>query len=371
MHNRKLFFGAGTPKVFLHACLILFFLFDCCALYANDSAPTLIMPVIQYSAEKKALKAPSIDQSLLLDIELIEHESLGSRLLIVGDRGQIFYASEPNGLIANWVQAQVPTQNLLTAVTSFGETAWAVGHDGIILQSDDFGEYWRVQHIAPHAQYVSRAKLLSAEGFSADLAGMPLLDIKFVSDNIGFAVGAYGYFLMTEDGGKQWENVSARIDNIDGFHLNVIQGVNDKVIWIAGEGGVIFHSLDGGSHWARITTPYVNSWLGLELGLYPEHIYAYGIGGTIIESQDKGQSWQRLSLLDPTSKEAITDGVMGSSLLQDRTVLFVGNGGLNIHWNVVDREAQIHYTNERNTLSSVTSDAKSVWAVGQGGVYSF
>ena len=63
----------------------------------------------------------------------------------------------------------------------------AVGHDTTILHSTDSGLTWEIQFQDPERE-------------------MPLLDVLFINESEGFAIGAYGTYLTTFDGGKNWED---------------------------------------------------------------------------------------------------------------------------------------------------------------------
>ncbi|WVM93429.1 YCF48-related protein [Halopseudomonas pachastrellae] len=63
----------------------------------------------------------------------------------------------------------------------------------------------------------------------------PLMDVWFRDANTGFAIGAYGTFLRTDDGGETWEDRTYDIDNPDGFHYNAMAEVNGAGLFIAGE----------------------------------------------------------------------------------------------------------------------------------------
>lgn len=61
----------------------------------------------------------------------------GARLVAVGQRGHIL-VSDDSG--ATWSQAKVPVSSDLTAVFFANDKmGWAVGHDGVILNSVDGG----------------------------------------------------------------------------------------------------------------------------------------------------------------------------------------------------------------------------------------
>jgi len=80
----------------------------------------------------KTLKAPS---SLLLDVI-----SAGDRLVAVGERGHIIL-SDDDGY--SWSQANVPVITTLTGIYFVNPTTgWAVGHDAVVLKTEDAGKTW-------------------------------------------------------------------------------------------------------------------------------------------------------------------------------------------------------------------------------------
>jgi len=121
-------------------------------------------------------QAPLVKESLLLDIALADN------IIIVGERGHILTGTTQQNLI----QVSVPTKTTLTAVTLFGTNAWAVGHDASILHSSDAGKTWQLQLSMPELD-------------------RPFLDVLFMNDKVGVAVGAYGLFYRTVDGGITWQ----------------------------------------------------------------------------------------------------------------------------------------------------------------------
>src|SRR5690606_13251763 len=91
------------------------------------------------TANVLSIESPKAVSSLLLDIA-----HAGKRLVAVGDRGHILF-SEDGG--KNWVQARVPTRQLLTALYFVDDKhGWAVGHDAQILVSEDGGANWKLQY---------------------------------------------------------------------------------------------------------------------------------------------------------------------------------------------------------------------------------
>jgi photosystem II stability/assembly factor-like uncharacterized protein len=95
---------------------------------------------------------------------LIGVTSAGKRLVAVGERG-IIVLSDDNG--RTWRQASVPAGVTLTAVRFVSEQlGWAVGHGGVVLQSRDGGASWQSQLDAARAAalMVDAAKRRQQEG---------------------------------------------------------------------------------------------------------------------------------------------------------------------------------------------------------------
>ena len=210
-----------------------------------------------------SVKAPLAARSLLVDGARAE-----ARLVVVGERGHILISDDG----ANWKQANVPTRSLLAAVHMHdGRRGWAVGHDAVILRTDDGGENWRLVHHAPEED-------------------RPLLDVWFADGRNGLAVGAYGYFLVTRDGGESWRS---RIIDEDDYHLNMIVPTGTSRLYIAAEAGAAYRSDDGGENWRRLAPPYTGSWFaGLAVG--GDGLLLLGLRGRMLRSADAGETWTRV-----------------------------------------------------------------------------
>ena len=89
------------------------------------------------------------------------------------------------------------------------------------------------------------------------------MDVWFQDAAQGWAVGAFGTLVTTENGGQHWVNQEKVLDNPDEFHLNAITGDGKGRVFIAGEGGVMFRSLDGGLSWEALEPFYEGSWFGV------------------------------------------------------------------------------------------------------------
>ena len=306
---------------------------------------------------RAALPSDKAAESLLTDVDVYKN-----KVITVGDRGHILVSSD-NG--SSWEQAKVPVQYLLTAVDFASEQkVWAVGHEAVILHSTDGGANWELQYANPHrVRTDEEMNQLTDEQFTKlPQEGSPLLDVWFRDENVGYVVGAYGMFLGTEDGGKTWNDVSSRIENFDGWHLNAISATDDGVVYIAGEKGVLFRSDDGGSNWITLTGPYQGSYFGALTGPNADDVFLYGLQGNIFKSSDRGETWIK-------SKSKASDGLMDGVLLGGPGVMLVGNSGVVLTSNDGGSTFSMQITKSREAILAIDklSNGKLIM-VGQGGV---
>lgn len=253
--------------------------------------------------------------SLLLDVV-----NTGQRLVSVGERGYIIY-SDDNG--NHWNQAQVPTSVTLTSVyfPTF-ERGWAVGHDGIVLHTEDAGKTWKKQldGYTGHKLSLRHAEKLLSEKMTQraanhpepdekteemieelqlrindikhiienDMWGDPLMDVWFKDELEGFVLGSYGLVYHTSDGGLSWEPWWDKIENPYGLHYYSITEAN-RVLLIAGESGSLYRSTDGGQYWQQLVAPTSGSYFGAVS--CDNLFFVFGLGGTIAYSNDSGNHW--------------------------------------------------------------------------------
>jgi photosystem II stability/assembly factor-like uncharacterized protein len=288
-----------------------------------------------------SIESAKASKGLMLDVV-----HAGKRLVAVGDRGHILYSDDQG---ATWTQAKVPTRQLLTAVFFVDDKhGWAVGHDAQILASEDGGVTWTKQ-------------------FEDLRRESPLLDVWFKDVNSGYAVGAYGALLETTDGGKNWEDVSDRLANEDQYHLNAIAAVKDSGIFIVGEQGSMFRSADEGQTWEKLEGPYEGSLFGVIGTAQPATLLVYGLRGNLYRSTDFGTTWDQVEL--KAARGALEFGLSGATLLDDGSIVIVGNGGSVIRSSDDGETFSVFNRPDRISVSSVTAAGNgNLILAGQGGV---
>ncbi len=132
--------------------------------------------------------------------------------------------------------------------------------------------------------------------------------------------------MATTDGGKNWEDVSDRLDNEDQFHLNAIAAVKDAGLFIVGEQGSMFRSADWGHEPGKNSEgPYEGSLFGVIGTAQPNTLLAYGLRGNLYRSTDFGSNWDKVEL--KAERGDLEFGLSGGTLLDDGSIVIVGNGG--------------------------------------------
>jgi photosystem II stability/assembly factor-like uncharacterized protein len=206
---------------------------------------------------------------------------------------------------------------MLTAVTFHDRrVGLAVGHDAVILRTEDGGRTWRRVHHAPEEE-------------------RPLLDVFFRDENHAIAVGAYGYYLDSDDAGLTWRPRTIKPRTVDDdrpgvgepkedefgddFHLNRIAVADGGRFYMAAEAGTVYRSDDQGETWLRLPSPYEGSFFGV-LTLSDDALLLYGLQGRVFRSSDAGLNWTRI---DTGTDAALTDAVR----MGDGTIVIAGFSG--------------------------------------------
>lgn len=235
---------------------------------------------------------PLAPKSLLLDIT-----NTGRHLVAVGDRGAVLVSN--NG--RDWAQVQTPTRSPLTAVYfADADHGWAVGHDAVILQTEDGGRNWALQNFEPELE-------------------KPFLDVLFLDARRGYAVGAYGLFYRTGDAGQTWTEVDSPIRESE-LHFNSIERLSDGTLLIVGETGTLAKSTDGGANWTTLESPYESSLFGVaphgEKGAV-----VFGLRGNVYMTDDihRGR-WTEVETNSVAS-------MFGATTLPDGRVAMIGLNG--------------------------------------------
>lgn len=297
---------------------------------------------------EQALLLPRASESLLLDVKLA-----GQRLVAAGERGHVLL-SDDHGV--GWRQVKVPTTRMLTALWFVDERrGWAVGHDGVILATTDAGSSWTLQRDGTAGQ--------GGDPPQDPLYASPLLAVWFADPAHGIAVGAYGLYLETRDGGRTWQTPDQPPDNPDQLHFYAIASPDGQRLLLAGESGILYRSRDRGQSWESLPPAEAGTLFGLVAEPASNRVTAFGLEGNVLVSTDFGDSWTALD-------SAVAVVLAGGARRADGRVLIAGSVGTLLE--VDPRSAAV---SSRDTGTVTGNFARPIEAadggivlVGQGGV---
>ncbi len=228
----------------------------------------------------------------------------GNRLISVGVRGLII-TSEDAG--TTWVQRGSPVSSDLLAVNfPTALQGWAVGHDGVVLHSEDGGKNWNKQFDGRMAatQLIARFQKLvdggdeSSKHLLQDMKlnyengpEQALLDVWFEDAQHGFICGSFGTLLSTADGGKSWQSRIEDVEYGELLHFNAIRS-DGKNIYIASEKGIVFRFDRERKRFVPVQTGYQGSYFTLAID--GDTVVAAGLKGNAYRSVDAGKTWSKI-----------------------------------------------------------------------------
>lgn len=275
---------------------------------------------VREALERAAVQVRTPERAVLLGAALS-----GSRWVAVGEHGLIV-ATEDGG--KHWQQAPSPVSVTLTAVRFWSEhTGLAVGHGGTVLLSDNGGLTWTrrldgralAKLMLADAQARNDADAIAhARQHIEDGPDKPLLDLALLGPGRAIVVGAYGLALLTQDGGKSWTSLQARLDNPKSLHLYAVRQRGERIV-IAGEQGLMLLSDDGGQSFTRVATPYKGSFFVTELPNDRDIVLA-GLRGHVLRSSNGGADWTTL-------RTRLSASINASSVQADGSILLASQAG--------------------------------------------
>lgn len=277
---------------------------------------------------------PALQSPKALGAAMLGVDRAGPRLVAVGERGTVLL-SDDHG--STWRQAaSSPVRVTLTAVRFADErTGWAVGHQGVIVHTQDGGEHWAVQLDGVRAaQLIEEAarggderRQRTARRFVEEGPDKPFFDVSFADARHGVAVGAYNLAFGTANGGSTWTPIDLAEVNPKARHLYAVRAAPGQV-FIAGEQGLLLKSDGTGARFEALASPYKGSFFGL-LRTRSGALIAHGLRGHAFRSIDGGQKWEALTTGTPTTLTAAAESADGAFVLlgQAGDLLRSGDGG--------------------------------------------
>jgi photosystem II stability/assembly factor-like uncharacterized protein len=154
-------------------------------------------------------------------------------------------------------------------------TGWAVGDNGLIIQTVDSGAHWTIQNSGDFS-FVPGSDVL-------------LESVHFFNSDTGWVVGEQGKILVTNDGGTNWalQTSGVTVDLKDVFFVDKLNG------WITGGNYILLKTTDGGENWSTVTIPFPGEGEYLNGVHFADLLNGWVVSsdGKIFRTNDGGVNW--------------------------------------------------------------------------------
>ncbi len=162
---------------------------------------------------------------------------LNEQVAFTGGQGGIAFKTLDGG--QTWLSIGYPALpgsfQLLDLYFIDENEGWAVGRD------DDLGHYRTIYHTTNGGEtWELSIPFQSATSYYG---------VCFVDRQHGWIVGPRSYLLRTEDGGRSWQRVNLPYGNLTNLFFTDVQFANANVGWMVGTLGFVLRSVDGGRTW--------------------------------------------------------------------------------------------------------------------------
>src|SRR5690606_27888814 len=212
----------------------------------------------------------------------------------------------------SWQQIPSPVSSDLVSVRfSDPRNGWIVGHDSLLLHTNDGGTSWQVQldgrRLLTLLQdwYGRRAEagdpdaeaMLREIGMAMNTSATPgvmaspFLAVMFDTKGRGFVVGAFGMILHTRDSGATWEPWIERTANERRMHL---YGLAERhgVFYARGEQEQLMRLDLQAQRFVALDSGYGGTLFGVRA--FDGLLMAYGLRGNLFASRDDGENWRKI-----------------------------------------------------------------------------
>ncbi len=174
---------------------------------------------------------------------------------------------------ANWKWVhQKPQGNTLRWVKMFdANNYYAVGYYGTFMKTSNGGVNWLVYH--------------NCGGYSTNGVGKVLYSGWFFNQNTGLVCGASGWIARTTNGGLNWDSIGTGTTSaLYGLHF-----IDNSTGYCAGVSGTILKTTNAGLNWVALTSGVTTSIYNIyALG---NNVYAPTSSGNILISTNGGSSF--------------------------------------------------------------------------------
>lgn len=188
---------------------------------------------------------------------------------------------------------------------------FAVGDNGVILKSEDWGNNWSsinsgTQNNLNHIKFVSEQVgyilgaynnvFLKTENGGTNWLPLDLPDLTypyasnsfFVNEQTGIVIGGDGKILKTTDGGRNWTTKDGGSGNFKSVFF-----LNEQVGFICGQSNKLIKTIDGGENWTNINMDAAGYNVSFNDIWFTNELTGYLLAenGQLYKSSDGGESW--------------------------------------------------------------------------------
>jgi photosystem II stability/assembly factor-like uncharacterized protein len=264
---------------------------DCGLIFGSSDNGTSWVSKVTSVTSDHLKKIVALDDNTLL--------AVGGSTTIADTTGFILKTTDGG---ANWTKMGYNFKFQVYSIAVPTATTWYVGTgDNKMFKTTDAGATWTLQ-------------TTPITGTTHDF-----YDIKFVNENIGYAVGASGKIIKTTDGGANWTSVT------NPFGTNIIYSFalfDAQTLIAVGAGPNVQKTTDGGATWSALTTnapgiPFSVKFKG-NFGV----VAAYSSKvNNIAVTKDGGATWNYVG--SPTNTTVSVWGIA----IKDTNSFWVADGG--------------------------------------------
>ena len=273
----------------------------------------------------------------LLDVHMLDTGDAWA----VGHVGKLIYS---DNFGKDWVSLDAKTvKGLFSVFFVTPEKGWITGEAGLILYTEDGGKTWTTQGEGVTDQPLLKSFFLNeSKGWAVGSFGtvlttndgganwrktafskdMSFNDIYFFDENKGYAAGEFENVMLTEDGGETWKPLIEQGWGDLGNYFGIAFTDENSAV-IVGTSGNIKYTTDAGQTWQAAENNEANKSTLLKVRFFNEKQgVAIGLDGAMVFTKDGGLSW------DPPTPITQFTWFSGISLLEDGHGVVVGIGNI-------------------------------------------
>src|SRR5690606_6835234 len=197
----------------------------------------------------------------------------GEGVFAVGEEGAI-RVSDDNA--ANWHSDSSGVEHTLTAIEFASEKrGWAVGHNGVVLQTANGCRAWQPAPAATEAHQ-----------------GAAWMAVGFGRGQMGLIVGDANLIFATRDGGESWYRDVGEAGRYPSAHNAALLLDSGHALIATGAGEILVRA-PGENQWSRKYGPDRKALLGM-VDLRSDRVLAFGAHGQVLETMDAGATWSEV-----------------------------------------------------------------------------